>query len=52
MDKLVRAHEGDVDGGLVFCGGGVGRINDIPAVADLMERLVAEYKAAAAGSPA
>jgi nitronate monooxygenase len=52
MDKLVKAHEGDVTGGLVFCGGGVGRINDVPAVADLMARLVGEYKAAAAGSPA
>jgi hypothetical protein len=39
--------------GLVFCGGGVGRIHDIPPVADLMDRLVAEFKAAAMqGSPA
>jgi nitronate monooxygenase len=53
MDKLVKAHEGDVDGGLVFCGGGVARIHDIPPVAELMDRLVSEFRAAAAaGSPA
>jgi nitronate monooxygenase len=50
MDKLVKAHEGDVEGGLVFVGGGVGRINDIPPVAELMDRLVAGYKMAAQGS--
>lgn len=48
MDKLVRAQAGDVENGLVFCGGGVGRIKDIPRVSDLMERLVAEYRAASA----
>jgi nitronate monooxygenase len=52
MDKLVRAQKGDVTDGLVFCGGGVGRIHDIPPVAELMERLVAQYKAAATGAPA
>jgi len=50
MDKLVKAHEGDVDNGLVFVGGGVGRINDIPPVSELMERLVAGYKRAAGGA--
>jgi len=46
MDKLVKAHEGDVEDGLVFTGGGVARIHDIPTVKALMERLVAEYRAA------
>jgi nitronate monooxygenase len=49
MDKLVKAHEGDVENGLVFCGGGVGRIHDIPPAADLMARLVAEYDEASGG---
>jgi NAD(P)H-dependent flavin oxidoreductase YrpB (nitropropane dioxygenase family) len=44
MDKLVRAQVGDVEDGLVFTGAGVGRIHDIPAVHDLVARLVAEYR--------
>jgi NAD(P)H-dependent flavin oxidoreductase YrpB (nitropropane dioxygenase family) len=47
MDKLTKAHEGDVEDGLVFTGGGVARIHDIPTVRELMDRLVAEYSAAA-----
>lgn len=49
MDKLVKAQGGDVEDGLVFTGGGVGRIHDIPHVGDLMERLVAEYRRASEG---
>ncbi|HEY5517678.1 MAG TPA: nitronate monooxygenase [Coriobacteriia bacterium] len=45
MDKLIKAQTGDVEDGLVFTGGGVARINDIPTVSVLMERLVAEYRA-------
>ena len=45
MDKLVKAQDGDVEDGLVFTGGGVARIHDIPNVKALMERLVAEYRA-------
>jgi len=50
MDKLVKAQGGDMEDALVFTGGGVGRINDVPTVADLMTRLVAEYRAAAEGA--
>jgi NAD(P)H-dependent flavin oxidoreductase YrpB (nitropropane dioxygenase family) len=49
MDKLVRAQAGDVTDGLVFCGGGVARIHDIPPAAELMERLVREYDEATGG---
>jgi nitronate monooxygenase len=52
MDKLVKTASGDVTGGLVFVGGGVARINDIPPVAELMDRLVAGYKLAARGASA
>jgi NAD(P)H-dependent flavin oxidoreductase YrpB (nitropropane dioxygenase family) len=52
MDKLVRAQTGDVEDGLVFTGGGVARIHDVPKVRDLMERLVAEYASAAVGATA
>lgn len=43
MSKLIRAQQGDTQEGLVFTGGGVERITDIPTVADLMGRLVREY---------
>jgi NAD(P)H-dependent flavin oxidoreductase YrpB (nitropropane dioxygenase family) len=52
MDKLVRCQEGDVVDGLVFTGGGVARIHDILPVRELIERLVGEYFAAAAGATA
>jgi nitronate monooxygenase len=52
MDKLVRAQKGDVTDGLVFCGGGVARINDIPPTAELVERLVKEYDVASEGAVA
>jgi NAD(P)H-dependent flavin oxidoreductase YrpB (nitropropane dioxygenase family) len=52
MDKLVKAQAGDMEDALVFTGGGVGRIHDIPTVAVLMERLVREYEAAAEGARA
>jgi nitronate monooxygenase len=47
MDKLVRAQQGDIQDGLVFTGAGIGRIHDVPTVRELMDRLVAEYRAAA-----
>ena len=50
MDKLMRAQAGDVVDGLVFTGGGVGRIHDVLPVRELMERLVGEYFAAAEGA--
>jgi len=46
MNKLIRAQAGDVEEGLVFTGGGVERIHDIPTVAQLMSRLVDEYETA------
>lgn len=49
MDKLVRAADDDVDDGLVFAGSAASRVHDIPTVADLMDRLVAEWKAASGG---
>lgn len=52
MDKLVKAQSGDMEDALVFTGGGVGRIHDIPTVAVLMERLVAQYRVAAGGAGA
>jgi NAD(P)H-dependent flavin oxidoreductase YrpB (nitropropane dioxygenase family) len=52
MDKLLRAQSGDVEDGLVFTGGGVARIHDIPTVKELMERLVAEYQLATEGGAA
>src|SRR5665648_96197 len=45
-DRLERARTGDVDEGLVFTGENVWRCEDIPPVADLMERLVREAEAA------
>lgn len=46
MDKLVKSQQGDIEDGLVFTGGGVARIHDIPRVRDLIDRLVAEFRAA------
>jgi len=46
MDKLIKAQTGDLDDGLVFTGGGVSRIHDVPSVRDLMDRLVTEYRLA------
>ncbi|HEY5468267.1 MAG TPA: nitronate monooxygenase [Coriobacteriia bacterium] len=52
MDKLVKAQGGDVEDGLVFTGGGVARIHDVPTVRELMDRLVAEYAFATEGGAA
>jgi NAD(P)H-dependent flavin oxidoreductase YrpB (nitropropane dioxygenase family) len=52
MDKLVKVTQGDVEDGLVFTGGGVGRIHDILPVKELIERLIAEYGAASEAAPA
>ena len=46
IKELEMAQEGDVDQGLVFAGSAATRIKDIPTVADLMERLVAEWRVA------
>ncbi len=46
IDKLVKSQTGDVVNGLVFSGTSAVRIHDIPNVADLMQRLVSEWKIA------
>jgi nitronate monooxygenase len=46
MDELKMAQGGDVEQGLVFAGSAAAEIHDIPAVADLMSRLEAEYSKA------
>lgn len=52
IDKLVKAQQGDVEGGLVFAGNSVARIQDVPSVAELMLRLEREWRAAAEGGAA
>jgi len=52
MDKLVKSQLGDVEDGLVFTGGGVARVTDIPTVHELMQRLVSEYGLAVDGGRA
>jgi NAD(P)H-dependent flavin oxidoreductase YrpB (nitropropane dioxygenase family) len=44
--ELEMAQGGDVDQGLVFAGSAAARIADVPTVPALMERLVAEWRAA------
>lgn len=46
INELEMAQEGDVENGLVFAGSAAARIKDVPSVAALMERLVAEWRAA------
>lgn len=45
MDQLVKAQGGDVVDGLVFAGTSAVRVHDVPTVAELMDRLVAEWEA-------
>ena len=51
IDKLVKAQTGDVEHGLVFAGSAAVRIHDVPTVAELIQRLVAEWKAASEEVP-
>lgn len=44
IDELEMAQSGDVTNGLVFAGQSASRIHDVPTVADLMKRLVAEWR--------
>lgn len=46
MRALKRSQGGDVESGLVFAGSAAARIQDIPTVAELMKRLVAEWNVA------
>jgi NAD(P)H-dependent flavin oxidoreductase YrpB (nitropropane dioxygenase family) len=52
MDKLVKAQQGDVEDGLIFAGSSAARIHDIPSAAELMDRLVNEWRIASGGAPA
>lgn len=49
IDALERAQRGDVVGGLIFAGDAAARVHDIPTVAELMARLVAEWRAVSEG---
>jgi NAD(P)H-dependent flavin oxidoreductase YrpB (nitropropane dioxygenase family) len=49
IDALETAQRGDVEHGLVFAGTSAAQVHDIPRVADLMDRLCAEYVAASEG---
>ena len=49
MDELIMAQGGDVIDGLVFAGTSAVRVHDVPTVAELMERLVAEWEASGEG---
>lgn len=48
IERLEMAQRGDAEDGLVFAGTSAARIHDIPSVAELMERLERELRAAAA----
>jgi NAD(P)H-dependent flavin oxidoreductase YrpB (nitropropane dioxygenase family) len=50
IDALERAQRGDVVTGLVFAGTSAAQIHDIPTVAQVMERLVAEWRVAEEGA--
>lgn len=46
IDKLIKAQEGDIEGGLVFAGDSATRVHDIPTVDALISRLTDEYEQA------
>jgi len=48
MERLIDAQAGDVVGGLVFAGTSAAKVDDIPTVADLMDRLVVQWSEAGA----
>ncbi len=52
IDKLIRAQTGDVEGGLVFAGQSAARVRDVPSAGELIDRLVAEWRAASEGAVA
>jgi nitronate monooxygenase len=49
MERLKMAQGGNVEDGLVFAGSSAARVHDVPPVAELMDRLVAEYDAGGEG---
>lgn len=46
INELEMAQQGDVEQGLVFAGSAVSRVEDVPTVAELMERLTQEWRMA------
>lgn len=48
IDALIRAQEGDMQDGLVFCGARVGEIEEILPVSEIIKNLVQEYAEAMA----
>lgn len=44
IKELEMAQGGDVENGLVFAGAAAARIHDVPPVAELMDRLVSEWR--------
>ena len=52
IDRLDMSRAGDTENGLVFSGENVWRIKDVPAVRDLIDRLVAEAESVYAPAPA
>jgi NAD(P)H-dependent flavin oxidoreductase YrpB (nitropropane dioxygenase family) len=49
VNELEMAQRGDVEQGLVFAGSAAARVNDVPHVADLMNRLIKEWREAEGG---
>ena len=50
IDALERAQRGDVTAGLVFAGTSAAQVHDVPPAAEVIERLVAEWRAAEEGA--
>jgi nitronate monooxygenase len=46
INELEMAQKGDVEQGLVFAGSSAARIHDIPSVAELIKRLISEWREA------
>lgn len=44
IDALVRAQQGDMENGLIFCGERVGEIEDVLPVSEIIKKLVREYR--------
>ncbi|MGB4442178.1 MAG: nitronate monooxygenase [Coriobacteriia bacterium] len=50
MDALIRSQAGDVTTGLVFAGTSAARVHDVLPAAEVIDRLVAEWRAAEEGA--
>lgn len=49
IDKLVKAQQGDMIDGLIFAGTSAAHVRDVPSAAELMSRLVDEWREASEG---